>query len=659
MWPHKKGLGIRLSYGIQGNATIQHESDNNTISAVFPRQNTQSPLAPSSPIQLVPPQIKINDNPSTVSSKGFPSNHSYVPQNLVSSFAIESTTVSSTISYDPTHGDIVNFINISNKPVMVHVTGETESILTFSDFDSSFPVELTFPIRQITSKVLHDGTTFIIRTPTRIYVITATLPKPTIGNINLSVIGEINVKDLANCEFADVVFGSRYQFAIVDIHGNFAVYTVIRKHPGISLSFKHISSHDVTELSKWKRIAFVEDTVVTLSRSKLISYTIPKAVSTDVITANTWSRLRDICTFQDNTFLLTTKELIWFNDKWERLLSWKHFLDDSDPSLRVHIYCEDNTFTCMLFTQTNPLIIVYTLGRVNDKPSSLCDPYYIRKSGETRQISVNISNGKLYQLNTDLSISCQSIQDTNIQSKLDSESTFISKLNTQQIFKSFTPKHIKSLSKALTPTSSTSETQQIHKYAYSLGSELANAEPSPSYFSLYDLCSDVPSVSDLLDLDDMIVQLESSVDNFKVVSLIHKLLQKYNGNGSHIDDIASLLDKIYGGKHQEVAVLLGTSNIKCQSKTATKLLEQEYEQKHESMSKQVRSIFDEWEDHGTQHEQEKPSQEVYSHSQVEAPSIRASHPLSQVVTASQSSQRKSRPSSQRLSQPKKKKKRGF
>ncbi|RLV88923.1 RNA polymerase I-specific transcription initiation factor RRN6 [Spathaspora sp. JA1] len=662
MWPHKKGLGIRLSYGIQGNAIIDTNVNDSTLTTSFPRQNIQSPLLTSDPITIVPPQTKPSTSTSGITSGINKYEDNYIPSNLVSSLSIESTTISSIISYDPSCvGDVVKFCNINSKPMMVHVTGEAESRVTFSSVDEVkdiYSVELGSSIRQIVCK----DCLFLVRTSSGVYV----LEIPDLNS--LRVISEVNVKEVANLEFADVAFDETMRFAVIDIQGNFAVYDIVKK--GIRKQFeiiqgvKQICDKDTTELSKWKRIAFVNNTIVTSTRSKLISYPFSTSLSKgkDIITANTWSRICDLYIHNNNIFLLTSKELIWLNNKWERLISWKHYLNDSDPSLKLYVYYNKEIFSCMLFTQTSPLIMVYTLGKINNKRTSLCDPYYVRKSGDdTRQVCVY--KGKLYQINCDLSITCQNIGNTKNPSPVTTASTTTptstTSSSTKETFNSFTSKHIKSLTKSLTPPapSTTEESQAIHNYAYNLGQGLAKhattTTNSTGYFSLYDLCpSDIPIISDLFELDDMIVQLEKyQIDKVKLISVIHKLIDKPT---SHINDIAQSFQDIFHDKYEQVAILLGISCIKCQYKNSSDILELDYKKKYNSMSNQVKSIFDEWEEG----ESEPEAQEEQT--QVEIPSI---HPLSQVVSASQSSQRKSqRLASQRnsqSSQPKRKKRKGF
>ena len=66
-------------------------------------------------------------------------------------------------------------------------------------------------------------------------------------------------------------------------------------------------------------------------------------------------------------------------------------------------------------------------------------------------------------------------------------------------------------------TTASQQIDLIQRYAYELGNGFAQmgnfqAAQQLNYFSLYEVCNSVPlGVTDLLELDDMIVQLENSL----------------------------------------------------------------------------------------------------------------------------------------------------
>ena len=192
--------------------------------------------------------------------------------------------------------------------------------------------------------------------------------------------------------FSDVTFNPwvSTQFGVVDVKGNFGIWNINSKKEALTKLKKFDSNpktssdepdsslkvestiHDVTELSNWKRIIWAHDYnhIFVVSRSSLTQFELtPELSSQRLITSDTWSKIQDIHKNPESmkyAFILTSKELIWFevSNPLRRLMSWKHFLDDKDPSLRLQVseYEDCSKFICIIYSQIRPIILVYNFG---------------------------------------------------------------------------------------------------------------------------------------------------------------------------------------------------------------------------------------------------------------------------------------------------------
>lgn len=729
MWPHKKGLGNRLSYGVYGNAivsidtlieaqnqdrlsntnTIPHndlEMSTKPIPVIFPRLNDETmELIPkqNSTQELVENQIsKFNINSSmanSISSSTVPkgklpkdlSNNTYIPQEIIRAYMFESKSLTSNMAYDPIDGDLLQTFDIFVKSedayvdVMTFVTGESMSILNISTYEikddcillsPAYQIDFCDPILQIEVSDKIDGVGLVaIRTGAKVYILNTCLDRLTyieeIPNVVLFVLGEISAKCLAGNVLADVRFcpNDSRKVAVVDIKGNLTVWYVNKTVPSIRKFSKEQlvdESSDSPSLSNWRRICWLPlcDNLLILSRVEILKVNFNSESSKKIIvTSNTWSRIRDLNVVDEYMFLLTSKELIWFSakDNMTRLLSWKHFLDDSDPSLKFKVLeTSPKVFTCFLYSQVNPLIIVYSFGFKGDKPYSLRDPYYFRKSFDKydlRQIHVAKTEDSLllFELTTGLAIYLRRLTSKN--ENYDPNSLFHSNLvdtgidkHRKNYFKQFSKKEIKQMiaqfSSTVEPDCTTASQQidLIQRYAYELGNgfaQMGNSQAAQQlhYFSLYEVCNKVPlGVTDLLELDDMIVQLENSLppDRLKVKSLINnsfiqrnKFINKKEAN-THIYDIYKLLEQIYPSHNKTssklaVSILIGLSLIKCQYESND--LQERLEKSIANAPEKVQTLLSEWdEEDGQDNAQTEGLTPTQHDSQFMIPTINSSIP---------------------------------
>lgn len=471
MWPSKEGLGAQLSYGVNGNGIVVSSEKVNSKThkrlphLEFPRIRNQGITlhkVGKSTITLIGQQTssfdlnsKVYNNlkdavarqPTHPGRKMYSDKSLYVPEGILKSYLIESNSLTSTIAYDPTFGQMFAVFDVRSRSgttfskAIAFVTGETGTILNICilKYDNKdllnnkkesagkvltpvladpFQVALSEPIKQIEPCKLKESFDYIppyltIRTDSKIYVLNCFKGKlqHSGSHIELDIIGELQTSDLMGYNFADVTFNPwiSTQFGVVDIKGNFEIWDINSSKEGLrkldvninevtdsSISMAKTSStiYDTNELSNWKRITWSYDYnhILLMSRSSLTQFELkPNLNSQKLITSNTWSRIQDIYKSPSDmkfAFMLTSKELIWFElaNPLRRLMSWKHFLDDNDPSLRLQVseYGNDNSYICIIYSQITPVIFVYNFGIRNDMPYSLKDPYYIRRGNNQK-----------------------------------------------------------------------------------------------------------------------------------------------------------------------------------------------------------------------------------------------------------------------------------
>lgn len=495
MWPSKEGLGVQLSYGVNGNGIVVSNENSNSSTykrlprLEFPRIRNQGITlnkVGKSNIVLVNQQTssfdlnaKVYNNlqnavanqPLQPKRKMYSDSNIYVPEEILKSYLIESRSLTSTIAYDPTFGQMFTIFDVRSRSgltsskAIAFVTGETGTILNISilkyeikellnnrkesvDVNALIPlltdpfqVSLSEPIKQIEHCKLKEGFDYIplyliIRSDSRVYVLNCFKGKSQHYNshIELDILGELQTSDLMGFNFSDVTFNPwvSTQFGAVDVKGNFGIWNINSKKEALTKLKKFDSNpktssdepdsslkveptiYDVTELSNWKRITWAHDYnhIFVVSRSSLTQFELtPELSSQRLITSDTWSKIQDIHKNPESmkyAFILTSKELIWFevSNPLRRLMSWKHFLDDKDPSLRLQVseYEDSSKFICIIYSQIRPIILVYNFGIKDGMPFSLKDPYYIRKStdqrgnntGQIRQVFLTELNRQFY-----------------------------------------------------------------------------------------------------------------------------------------------------------------------------------------------------------------------------------------------------------------------
>ncbi|KAK6464507.1 RNA polymerase I-specific transcription initiation factor RRN6-like protein [Scheffersomyces coipomensis] len=659
MWPSKKGLGARLSYGVKGNGVSALDLGDFSSNIDFARRDDIKDLHEiDQPFtNIVEGQLPLYANPELRESLTMGSSISniegFIPSNMVSSLHKESDIFTSSIAHDPNFRNLFKLIQIKNIngmtpiPSVCYVGGPSGNVLNisyldyrtleavkendhhiytrllFPEFSKPFQITLTEQIKQIeTPQILFDSLAsfMIIRTNTGIYVLSCTKSihsnPEVITDIEVETLGTIEVSQLAGFEFADVSFNPHdfTQFGIVDVKGNFCIWRITRTKRITKLTVGIHSVTNIADLSNWKRICWTKDLkrVLILTRSSMDQFNVESKELTRIITSQTWSKIRDFqqSEVEDHAFLLTSKELVWISlsGTIERLMSWKHFLDDSDPSLKLSLNkTGDNQFTCIIHSEVNPLLFVYTFELFNNKPYSIKDPYYINRGeypGALKQALLLKLDLEMFTndkgMVTDLTLDEQEIDgyiecnkyclleissclgvsirifspeaeliikpdndEEDVSTKVEGSSN--AKLQQLQYFDFISNIHMGAVFESLKEniperSNSDDEAKSIQEYAYSLGEGINSGSSTLNYYSsLLDVSNKLfNSVVDVAEFDTMLEQLSEFFKSKEVPvrSLVYTTMVKRNQlfkefGGSNISsasttkDIYRLLKKIY------------------------------------------------------------------------------------------------------------------
>lgn len=719
MWPYKNGLGIRLSYGVDGGGIVvvgrrdesspQDEADLENGHAKLrstldvPRGNDSHYFLNEvigSFLELVmsqlSPEMHGHNNLQTTQIM-----NTYIPGNILASYGVESQTLMSNVAYDPTYGRLFEVFEVRNvrgkAKALAFVTGDIGNILNLTmigsrsrqlhvegsktavkhpDFGEPLQIDLSETIKQIASpaSILDPKPPYLlIRTRLKIYVLRCSKSKAgQKARIETDVQGHISVNDLAGYDFADVSF-SPYdcnQISIIDIKGNFGIWSICKTSLGPNfkrMDFGTSSTakptvHDASELSSWNRICWELDSdhLLVISRSSVLQFAIDKEKnlsSKKLVTSNTWSKIQDFHLVNKNAFLLTSKELIWFSstNSLERLMSWKHFLADLDPSLKLHVTAiEDNRFVCLIISEMHPLIFVYNFGLRDGKPVSLYDPYIIRKSGGhgnlkqvalyaladfnclTKSESYKYDLYVMFQLTTDYRLSTTTYANQENLKECTSEIDGViiktdpknheygrNALDATKYTKSQITKLI-DLMDCHEYTSEDAQIESIRNYAFSLGEGVAKLNnfkgelrrEYPSFLSLLDISKDIPvAIENVSEVDTMVEQLALFYEdkNIKVSSLINnslirdsklaKALRPKREN-RNIEDLSHLVDSVFSRELlkefnksvniKKTSILLGTSLIKAKSEELSKFYTKSLERLLNSVPTSIKSVLGDW-----------------------------------------------------------------
>ncbi|KAI5970318.1 hypothetical protein CANMA_000671 [Candida margitis] len=697
MWPHKSGLGVRLGYGVFGNPNVEVESVTNTDTLSndglqpkinFPRKEGDAEESKylcevsykdliKKPLNHSVGEVYKSEDTSTSfrSDEGYFATDS-VPYKIISSFGLETKAMDSDVAYDPCFGDIVQTFQIKPKSQdalvhgLIHVTGEALSVLSLSirlqdgvSIKLSHPYEVDFldQIRQVEvgENEAHDRLIILVRTRVKVYATTCKLENYSTNSksapdFKLSIIKEIASQKLDQSTFANVAVCASdvRKFAMIDVNGNLTAWLINKKYDKVSRMGDHdvqIPIADASNLSHWLRLTWLSNlnSILLSTRTKIFQYDFVSMTQKVLVTSNTWSRIRDVQCVGDMIFSLTSKELIWLQRRGteiERLLSWRHFLNDNDPSLKFSVLTRHNSYLVFLYSQANPLVLVYTLGFDHGRPSSLRDPYIVQRSNavDLKQLVPlamdDADNIIVIELSSSLHLRQRRLEFKPLaQPPSTLEGCSYSGENTTKNHK-HKHNHLKKLHAVLVQSVLKEEDQgesvaAIQKYASLLDATFeTNAEKQKfslgNYRSLLEIDYRVPlGISDLAELDDMIAEFENSplTEDLSIRSFINTAIIQRNGfldipdAQTHIFNIHALLEQIFAkcnvaGSITNTSILLGLSLIKCQAQQNQ--FQSKYEAQKAASPAYVQEILDEWDTPAaSQPVEQQPSSQLFDASQ--------------------------------------------
>ncbi|SGZ50422.1 CIC11C00000005141 [Sungouiella intermedia] len=447
MWPAKRDLGTRITYGVLGNAIVVPEaSGDSSYKPVvrFPRLRNHgilfSPVLNSNfwihpktkpETKALPPPFGPNNNLFKYTNA--------VSEDIVGSLTSEAAILQDSKVYDPVQGSVVEMFeigiggfshlvmvggqrcfpkaksNLVQMQAVTYVTGDISNVLNVTilmprkkqvydiDDDSlkmtplgkmlvgvpknTCQCEFTSEILQV---VAFSSKWLAIRTRTDVTVLKYSWNNdPGEKRLELAKIGTIKSdilygKDLAHLQVNPFVLN---EFLLADKDGNIGIWQIdatsqIEPLPRIKLI---PGSKGPEEFSNWRKVIWSNpNRLLLFSRTSVFLLALDTFERNKLITAQMWSHIQDVVVAGPFAFILTSKEILWTELTEElplrRLVSWKHFLSDSDTSYRLSLVpCEDNqTFVCAAYSRCSPLIMIYTFGFVGKSPCSVRDPYYIR-----------------------------------------------------------------------------------------------------------------------------------------------------------------------------------------------------------------------------------------------------------------------------------------
>lgn len=678
MWPQKKGLGAQLTYGVDGNGVsvisdttgpsqrvdevvIKHpklnlnqinRANTNHIRLVEPHPDSASEFQSSyskekygDDTHLSPWQRKSNQQASCY----------LVPEETLLVNDISSGPLDSVSTYDPSYGKTVEFFYLRNKQVLrpepkvvAYNSGATGNVLNVkfvtiketvldNDLEINVPqvssrggtillgetIKQIVPL-QIESSLFRVDDILVVRTNNSVYIINCIYSNNETNPIHLEVVHVLNTSVLKGYDFVDIqVFyelEKLIKILLVDIKGNATlvhlneVYRIIM-HP---LKFDDsIYSSDPLELSNWRKSVWPKRHYIYIaSRSSLLQVRLWPYQVTKVITADTWSKIRDIVVpdtprKQKYLFILTSREIIWnrVDSNMEKLLSWKHFLDDSDPSFKMEVHAEttQNAFICLVYSQSTPLVISFTFGFVDGAPYCLSSPSLIHLQGSRipiqclslveinkeffvrdrrqvikRQTRTIQHKGKVYgvfdlRANLEMGLNILSDKPIKLPDKekcLDFprllgtvESNTIRPYNGLYFSKLGRKQLLPFVQSIVSTKSKTSDgIQTIQNFAYKLGQGVdtmneiinsSNKRKQPSYCSLLDISKEIPStVGPISEFDGMFEQLIGfyNENDITVTSLLKHYLKSFQmglnikNNDISITQLFEVLSKEYFSK---------------------------------------------------------------------------------------------------------------
>lgn len=193
------------------------------------------------------------------------------------------------------------------------------------------------------------------------------------------------VHSLAPAAFVHMSVGFG-RLAAVDANGTVTVWRAGSVAGAAPVHEGAVAVPEPHELSHWRRVCWARaHELLVASRSRVAHVQLDDpaaaATATTIVLARMWSRIQDLCVVPGtcHAFVLTTKEVMWCEigaAPLRRLVSWKHYLDDSDALARMAVARDGAGYVCAVYSRQMPLVLVFSFAHVDGRACSARDPYF-------------------------------------------------------------------------------------------------------------------------------------------------------------------------------------------------------------------------------------------------------------------------------------------
>ena len=438
MWPSNPKTGSQLTYGVCGNGTVTAASPSLPRPRIcFPRFRAQAPqlhLIDNSTYSCTRPtdpelqQFSL----SVYNSLPDPKSAVLAPENVVAALAVEAAPFTEGIALDPTIGPLTAVLELGTGAYADRVRVDDASVrpkaknnvvgVQAAVFVTACGSVRVAPLLPKKRNVFHAqdaeqlqkwavdtlppnaAAEFLVGFPIKQVAVSKLARMVAVRGENQASFhsvewsnrpGQKGVRvshafSIANTgrAWAQLVFSGR-RFAFVDVAGDIETWTFDCER-GTWTATRQLRVdaclYAPLDWSHWKRVCWPEESDYCLLFSRNSAHYVVldgSGVVRRLVTTHYWSHLQDVAIHGDRVFLLTTKEVIWLRttrkDPCTRLISWKHYLDDTDPSTKLAL-CPlggGRSYALSVYSLGTPVVLTYTFGFVDARPCSLRDPYVL------------------------------------------------------------------------------------------------------------------------------------------------------------------------------------------------------------------------------------------------------------------------------------------
>lgn len=694
-WPVSKDYGVQLTSGVEGSVIFQHSKEGLALSFANDRERSVQLHRASTEAKIViPRQLRLNEKVAASSTDDLLKS-SYLPEDLVLDLDSESKKYLSSSVYDPT---IKNLMVIGewpdNKGRSQHVVavsggsyGSVLTVLRVADseasevsglsLDSATKIQLDYSIRQIKLSGSKSGfKLMLVRTEHTLHLFQATFTENHLVEVILmgTVESDFTILDM-NFNFWNVL-----QFFTLHSNGEIACHQ-ISSSGTIHTSFtKRVDNPG--ELSHFRIVeaGFDSNSILLMTRSSVQKIDTETGDCKIVLSLKAFSVLQDfIRVSATHSFVLTSKEIILVQltkDGMNRLISYKHFLDPGDRSLRMSVTdltmmnSEIPLYLCTVFSKTNSMLYMLQFGLRDGFFKVLGDPQIMMmdkanvyqelsllalpvsqavssqlsdfnlstraaSSSELKQIEVNFL---LLYLSPDLKLSVDQLKS--------GQAVDLASVNTETaspLFPTFEElpsryqEVLQIVGKDLEDTS-----VDLQEIATSLSTALTNYKESKAFSpgNLWLAVDLLLKVEDLDELESMVAQL---IEHFTTEGLVFRrfnttITREYFNQQNPLKSTFTWLKAEYTDDEillKKLAIQMVMSLITYSKQDFTSELDKSCEDLITGLSKEFQDIVSEWQDSVPE---ERPGPSVFvTPSQVNLPFIHLTQPASAIASSSQQS----------------------